>query len=152
MKLAKGLANVLVCLAVAIFAARLSRPASPAQEAPNVPGEVKYNVKSFGAVCDGVTDDTSAIQRTYNAAGLAMGHQGGAGVVYFPPSTGYCRVTTLHFPSMGYDKGWLVSVFDNGLYANTIYPGGRNAFIGRTSNFSGLANVFLWGPSAEWQQ
>src|SRR5215469_2381580 len=152
MKFAKGLANVLVCFAVGVCAARLSRPGPAAQQAPNVPGEIKYNVKNFGAVCDGVTDDTAAIQRTYNAAGLAMGRQGGAGVVYFPPSTGYCKVTTLHIPSMGYPQGWLTSVFDNGLYATTIYPGNNNAFIGRTSNFAGLGNSFLWGPTAEWQQ
>jgi hypothetical protein len=152
MKLAKGLANVLICFAVALFAVRIARPGPAAQQIPNVPAGITYNVKNFGAVCDGVTDDTAAIERTYNAAGVAMGRQGGAGVVYFPPSTGYCKVTMLHTPSMGYAQGWLVSVFDNGLFATTVYPGNNNAFVGRTSNFAGLGNSFLWGPAAEWQQ
>jgi Pectate lyase superfamily protein len=115
-------------------------------------GSTRFNVKAFGAVCDGVTDDTEAIQKTYNEAGKAMGGQGGAGIVYFPPSTGYCKATILVTPNMWYPQGWLVSLFDNGLFVQTIHPGNNNAFIGRTSNFAGWGNVFLWGPNAEWQQ
>lgn len=111
------------------------------------------NVKKFGAVCDGATDDTVAIENTYAAAASAMSKQGGAGIVYFPPSTGYCKVSTLHFPNMSDSQGWLASVFDNGLLiTGTVYPGTNNAYIGRTSNFAGQANVFLWGPTAEWQK
>lgn len=111
------------------------------------------NVKDFGALCDGSTDDTVAIQNAYAAAAAAMNKQGGAGVVYFPPSSGYCKVSTLHIPSMGYGQGWLTSLFDNGLFVTgTIYPGNNNAFIGRTSNFAAMGNVFLWGPTAEWQK
>ncbi|HEV2304194.1 MAG TPA: hypothetical protein VGR93_01625 [Candidatus Acidoferrales bacterium] len=110
-------------------------------------------MKNFGAVCDGKTDDTAAVQATYDAAAKAMYQQGGAGVVYFPPSTGYCVVTTLHIPSMGYSQGWLTSLFDNGLFVtNTIYPGNNTAFIGRTGNFAFWAPSFLWGPTAEWQK
>ena len=152
MKIAQALASIFVSFVVAVCAVRVARPDPAPQQVPTVPGAIAYNVKNFGAVCDGVTDDTAAIQQTYNAAGSAMGRKGGAGVVYFPPSTGYCKVSSLRTPSMGYDKGWLVSVFDNGLYANSIYPGDNNAFIGRTSNFAGLGNAFLWGPNAEWQQ
>lgn len=112
----------------------------------------QFNVKNFGAVGDGTTDDTTAIQNCYNAAAIAMGTQGGAGVVYFPPSTGYYKVTILQTPSMGYGQGWLTSIFDNGLFVNTIKPGNNNAFIGRTSNFAGIGGSFVWGPNAEWQQ
>lgn len=38
-----------------------------------------FNVKDFGAIGDGVIDDTVAIQEAYNSAGLA-----GGGQVYFP--------------------------------------------------------------------
>lgn len=111
------------------------------------------NVRNFGAVCDGSTDDTAAIQNAYAAAATAMNKQGGAGIVYFPPSSGYCKVSTLHLPNMGYSQGWLTSVFDNGLLVTgTIYPGNNNAFIGHTSNFASMGNVFLWGPTAEWQK
>lgn len=113
----------------------------------------ELSVKNFGAVCDGKTDDTVAIENTYAAAASAMSKPGGAGIVYFPPSTGYCKVSDLHFPNMSYSQGWLTSVFDNGLLiTGTVYPGSNNGYIGRTSNFAALGNVFLWGPTAEWQK
>lgn len=43
-------------------------------------GRVVYNVKNYGAVGDGVTDDTAAIQATIAAAGAG-------GVIYFPKGT-----------------------------------------------------------------
>lgn len=44
-------------------------------------GEV-YNVKAYGAVGDGSTDDLRAVQRAINAAETA-----GFGIIYFPPGT-----------------------------------------------------------------
>lgn len=112
----------------------------------------QFNVKDFGAVGDGVTYDTAAIMNAYAAAAQAMNSPGGAGCVYFPPSSDFYRVKTLRTPSMGYGQGWLVSLFDNGLLVDSVIPGNNNAFIGRTSNFRALGNVFLYGPTAEWQQ
>lgn len=129
-------------------------PAPPrAVRDPFVAAITVLNVKNFGAVCDGKTDDTTAIQNAYTTAAADMSKAGGAGIVYFPPSLGYCTVSTLHLPNMDYSQGWLTSLFDNGLFVTgTIYPGSNNAFIGRTSNFAALGNVFLWGPTAEWQK
>jgi Pectate lyase superfamily protein len=112
-----------------------------------------FNVKTFGAaVCDGSTDDTASIQKTIDAAAASVTHSGGSGIVYFPPSSGFCKVTVLWYPSMAGDQGWLVSLFDNGLYANTIHLGSNNAYIGRASSFGGMSGSFLYGPTAEWQQ
>lgn len=56
-----------------------------------------YNVKSslWGAVGDGVTDDTSAIQAALNACGTA-----GGGVVYFPAGT-YRTTSAIESKSSG---------------------------------------------------
>ncbi|MGA2810522.1 MAG: glycosyl hydrolase family 28-related protein [Candidatus Acidiferrum sp.] len=111
-----------------------------------------YNVKSYGgAVCDGITDDTAAIQKTLTDAGTAMNSAGGSGIVYFPPSTGPCVVHVLTWPALIY-KGWLYSLFDNALQADTLILASSNAYVGRTSNFQGDSGSFVTGPSATWIQ
>ena len=45
-------------------------------------GRAVYNVASYGAIGNGTTDDTIAVQETINAA-----VSGGGGTVYFPPKT-----------------------------------------------------------------
>jgi len=146
MKLVKLIGKVGLSVSPLVGLALLAMTSSPKDST------YPFDVKNFGAVCDGKTDDTGAIEKTYAAAAAAMATQGGAGVVYFPPSSGYCVASSLKIPSMDYSHGWLVSLFDNGLYANTIHPGNWNAFIGRTSNFAGLGGSFVWAPNAEWQQ
>jgi hypothetical protein len=51
---------------------------------------VEFNVKDFGAVGDGVTDDTAAIQAAINAASAAGVLQG---YVVFPPGQYLCTAT-----------------------------------------------------------
>jgi hypothetical protein len=113
-----------------------------------------FDVKVYGgAAGDGVTDDTAAIQRTINDAAQQMYSRGGAGVVYFPPSKDWYRVTDLHIPPMSYGQGWLTLLFDNGLLVEgSIYPTRGNAFIGRTSSYGAMGGSFVWGPFAEWQK
>jgi polygalacturonase len=48
------------------------------------------NVRDYGAVGDGVTDDTAAIQETIDAVGAA-----GGGYVFFPPGTYLCNGLTV---------------------------------------------------------
>lgn len=45
-------------------------------------GSIVYDVKAYGAVGDGTTDDTAAIQTTINACSAAAG-----GIVFFPAGT-----------------------------------------------------------------
>lgn len=51
-----------------------------------------YDVTLYGAVGDGVTDDTTAIQAALTAAGAA------SGIVYFPPKATSYKVTSLNVP------------------------------------------------------
>lgn len=48
-----------------------------------------FNVASYGAVGDGITNDTTSIQNALNAAGKVPGSS-----VYFPPAPGACYRTT----------------------------------------------------------
>ena len=107
-----------------------------------------FDVKQFGgAIGDGITDDTRAIQRTIDAA-----FGSGAGTtIYFPPSKGPYLVHTLRYPHVR-SQGWLVSRFDNVLLADTIYVGSQNAFIGGVSSFAGRRGSFNVGPTSQWLQ
>jgi len=55
-------------------------------------GDTDYNVRSFGAKCDGATDDTSGIQSAINAAcARSSGRKQAGGAVFFPANV--CRHT-----------------------------------------------------------
>jgi hypothetical protein len=115
-------------------------------------GASVYDVKSFGAVCDGVTDDTAAITAAYTQAAAdlaASSGLGGGGTVYFPHSSGPCKFSTLTVPN-GPPHGWIVSLFDNSLLGNTINVNNNNAFIGRSGNNQGATGVFQYGPAVTW--
>src|SRR5207253_1256820 len=58
-----------------------------------------WDVMNFGAIGDGATDDTAAIQSAINAAATsATGH--GGGIVYFPPGN-YKVSSTLQITTGG---------------------------------------------------
>jgi Pectate lyase superfamily protein len=65
------------------------------------------NVKSFGAVGDGVTDDTPAVEQAIQAA-VNRGGQGG-NVVYFPPAKQYYLASPLVLPDA---NGWTTLFLD----------------------------------------
>src|ERR1035438_1797574 len=60
-------------------------PASAAQIAAEMGHAIRYDVRAFGAVGDGTTVDTSAINRAIDAAAAA-----GGGTVYFPAGNYVC--------------------------------------------------------------
>jgi hypothetical protein len=72
--------------AAAIGAAAYGEPLARADE----PAQTAYDVKSFGAVGDGETDDTGSIQQAIGAA------RAGGGIVFFPPGTYLTRRLTLY--------------------------------------------------------
>jgi hypothetical protein len=49
-----------------------------------------FNIKAYGAKCDGITDDTAAIQAALNAAGAVRGE------VLIPSSAHYCMFSNLY--------------------------------------------------------
>ena len=70
-----------------------------------------FDVKSYGAVCDGVTDDTPALNAALAAAAANKG-----GVVYFPPcanGTAYYLQTAVVWPNTNRDYAIKVKVEGN---------------------------------------
>lgn len=75
----------------AISAGSLAAGASAFSSTVEFKGDPWYDVRSYGAVCNGTTDDTTSIQNAINAAHAA----GGAQTVFFPAITGaQCKFTT----------------------------------------------------------
>lgn len=89
-----------------------------------------YSVKEYGAVGDGTTDDTAAIQAAIDAAG-----QAGGGVVFLPPGTYSVKRTS---PAGNYNYSLLikesnVTIEGAGMGASTIkMADGENGTILRT--------------------
>lgn len=70
----------------------------------------EYNVKMFGALGDGITDDTAAIQAAIDAAEAYVALNDTAAIVYFPPGK-YRVSSTIHVQE---DAIWLRGVGGGG--------------------------------------
>jgi hypothetical protein len=86
-----------------------------------------FNVKSYGALGDGSTDDTSAIQDAIDAC-----DDGGGGVVWLPPGT--YRVDNLSIPTQAPPSGFpddvcLVSVMGAGRGSSILKSNGSNPIL-----------------------
>lgn len=101
-------------------------------------GETTFNVRDFGAVGDGVTLDTDAVQQAFNECGKA-----GGGVVLMPPGTYLCKPLTIRTnTTLRIEEGAMLKATDDPAdYARTDKPGEFNHF------FTGkdLENVALEG-------
>jgi len=100
-----------------------------------------YNVKIYGAVGDGTTDDTDAIQDAINAAGAA-----GGGVVFLPPGT-YLVSDTLEFYFPGvFLRGagmWNTKLTRSTDYGDTIIFGGGQAGTGTLLSNTGISDLTI---------
>lgn len=94
------------------------------------------SIKDFGAVWDGVADDTTAIQAAINAVSAA-----GGGLVYFPSGTGISGTLTL--PS-------LVILQGQGSSATTLkLKDGNDASLIQTTDFATLTGQNKWFTDTE---
>ena len=83
----------------------------------------RFNVKDFGAVGNGIADDTLAIQAAINAAVLAGGFAGSAGFVFVP--SGLYKITSTLTWLSGFGGGIAGSGNNNSifLWAGSSNPG-----------------------------
>lgn len=91
--------------------------------------DIVINVKTFGAVGDGVADDTIAIQSALDAAGLA-----GGGIVYFPLGK-YLINTTLNLP--------LVPIVIRGAGHATVLKGAGQTIMTYSGYWSNVKGVMI---------
>jgi hypothetical protein len=110
-----------------------------------------YDVKAFGAVCDGVTDDTMAITAAVTAwSGNLSGNTSSAGVLYFSRSPHPCKFNGNVF-HVSHNKGWLYVLMDNSfLLTGPVTPTPLTAFVGRSGNFQGLGGMANLHPNVTW--
>lgn len=93
-----------------------------------------YNVKQYGALGDGVTNDTTAIQNTINAAagGVVNGTNTAGGVVYLPPGvyvhSGLVLYNCIHLLGAGMDASILYLA--NGSNTHSISGYNTSSLIG----------------------
>ena len=117
---------------------------------PVGPSLAQLNVRDYGAVGDGVTDDTAAIQSALDAADALGANSGGTGgargvTVYFPRGT--YRITAALDP-ITKDNIYLVG--DSPASAQLNLPDGVTAFTWdgtAPSHGGGMANLRLYYPA-----
>lgn len=115
----------------------------------NFGGLTSFYVQSYGAVCNGSTADTTAIQNTINAALAA-----GGGTVIFPPGT--CESATLTLPSKiqirGANFGGTTLQLANSTNADLLIGANYNTLTGTNStagiNQFSIVDITLDGNSS----
>jgi hypothetical protein len=118
--------------------------------------ESVFDVVSYGAKCDGSTDDTAAFNRTISAWQGKGNSKGGGGIFYIPRSFGTCVVTggSIKFAS-GNTGGWLRWIEDNSLLVKTSpirLIGTTNIhFEGRTGSALGLFGAGFSDGGTTWE-
>lgn len=128
-----------------------SFPASGAPTSRTMPSRLSdvFNVKDYGAVGDGVTDDTTAIR----AAIAAMwGASGRGGIVYFPPGV-YQVTDTIDIQNTGPGGNTSGRIVGSGRDATIIRGNVPNGFIfyqptaGNSNGPEEISHLRLWNTS-----
>ncbi len=113
---------------------------------PVIPNQ-NFNVLNYGAVGDGVTTNTAALQNTINAA-----HAAGGGVVEIPSGTYLSGPITLASSiNLRLDAGALLRMLPFGQYPVTWHTNGNTAYFVASGNFisgQNLSNVEISGAGA----
>jgi hypothetical protein len=111
-----------------------------------------YNVVDFGAVGDGVTDDTEAVQKALNAA-----RGNGGGVVFMPAGT--YKITASLFVPMGVtlrgdrDYEWTGGKVEGTIIAAYANKGEEDAdSLLMMQQVSGVTNLSIWYPEQRIDQ
>lgn len=102
---------------------------------------LKINVLDFGAVCDGTTDATVAVQAAANAVPV-----GGAGIVEFPSSPAGCKLTAVVTIPANREvilRG--VGMAESGV---KVSGNGISAFQLTDSSYFKIQDMFVIGPGA----
>jgi hypothetical protein len=125
--LAMGLSAAALMLAAAAGAGETPRPGLvPANSGPQIVSDGAIDVRAFGALGNGMVDDTSAVQRAFAAA--VAGHR----PLYLPPGT--YKVTGLDFTGVAG-----IRIYGAGAGATSQHGGAQtDILIQQTTNAGGI--------------
>lgn len=114
--------------------------------------KVSISVKDYGAVGDGVTDDTAAINNAITAANLANGI-GGATAVHFPyTANGYAAASTITLKTgvilRGYQRVKIKATASHSFLIDTVSAADNCGLEGLTLDANGLITSALMRANA----
>jgi Pectate lyase superfamily protein len=101
-------------------------------------GGAFYNVKAFGALGDGNTDDAAAIRSAISAANFAAGSSRSGAVVYFPTGN-YVYKSTLQVPVL---VSGSITLKGAGMRSTYLFPSGLSSNFSKNSDGDPVCLVF----------
>lgn len=100
------------------------------------------NVRIFGAVGDGITDDTDAIEAAVASLLVSETPNIYSGALFFPPGR-YRYTRRIAFENTNVTSIWGVMIFGASVRSTTLYPDGCDGiFLSKGDNYT-IANLFI---------